>query len=136
MDIVYIFDTKRRVVVDEYEETLLPIVLDRNKEEDVASIIHYAIQHLNRIGKEKFGSTAELETRQIFMNDEMLVAIQKSSLWASRSDAEDLTIMGELYKIGVVHEMKTLSGSRVQLYMKVNAGGPYRHTLFGLIDII
>lgn len=136
MDILYLIDNKRRVALDEYQNELLPIELDSNKDENLVSVIHYAIQQLDRIGKEKFGSNSELEAKQIFMNDETLEGVQSSSMWTKRTDKEDDTLMGDLYKIGVVHRMKTLPGSRAQIYVTVNSGLPSRNALFGLIHIL
>lgn len=136
MDILYLIDNKRRVALDEYQNELLPIELGSNKDENLVSVIHYAIQQLDRIGKEKFGSNSELEAKQIFMNDETLEGVQSSSVWTKRTDKEDDTLMGDLYKIGVVHRMKTLPGSRAQIYVTVNSGLPSRNALFGLIHIL
>lgn len=136
MDIKYVLDQKRRVAVDELAEVVIPVEFGSKREENIVNVIHYALQRLDQIGKEKYGPGAELCLKQIFMNDETLEAVTRSSMWNSLSDADDLTILGELYKMGTVHRMKTMPGSRVQLYIKVNDGGRYRHTLFGLIDIL
>lgn len=136
MDVMYLFDTKRKVAVDEYEETVLPIVIDSKKEESIVSVIHYAIQQLDRIGKEKFGQNAELVLKQILMNDEMLAGVSKSGMWAQTTDADDVTVVGELFKIGRVHRMKTLPDSRVQLYVEANTGHKFNYALFGLIDVL
>jgi hypothetical protein len=136
MDLVYLFDAKRRCVVDDYEETVLPIILGASHAENIVSIIHYAIQQLDQLGKEKFEKNAELVVKQIFMNDETLACVQTSNMWSPMSDVEDPSVVGQLFKIGTVQQMKTLSGSRVQLCVAANTGRKFNYALFGLIDIL
>ena len=99
-------------------------------------MIYYAIQRLNQVGKEKFGTGHALVLKQIFMNGEVLELVSKSSMWSSLSDESDNTLVGELCMIGDVYRLKTMPESRIQLRVETNDGHVFSYALFGMIDIV